>query len=596
MAKRKITTILDRYDQLLSENKRYKSIWDKISKYVGIRVNTEYAEGDDSTEGNQLDDLVNDPTAALSVMQAGDYLMGIMWGTGDNAITVEPSDALLEKASEESLTEWFKYMTSRTLFHMNHSKGGLNASLKAYNYDQSAFGTSGVGCFINKEFVGKKSESALTFREYGIDTIAIDEGNNRVIDVVFVTYNWRTHRIIEEFAIGPDGELDQKKFDKLPKDIQTDYNGNQWNNQHRIVHAIYPRKDFNPTLKGKKGTRYQGSWFSNEERNKIFYEEDYAVFPIPVARAIKIRGEIYGRASGTIIISTIMSVDYMVGETFQILEKMQDPALGTWNNALFGDNVLDSGAGSITVFNQELLGKKDNPLFKIGDTGDPTGIIQFLIPYLNEKVTTAFKLDVLLDFNAEGDRTATEMMQRAIIRGKNLAGMLQQQKVEMYDRLIDRAISLLWQVNEYGIDAKANPDIATKYKRLEKTERIIPEAVVECQKNGVQWYKIKYNGELSRLTNTEAIDKIMQLLNMITAIGGMFPAILEAVKWYDLFKDVNKHLGLSYFKSAEEFEEIMRRQAEKQQLIMAAELQKVGAGVEKDLGAAEKSKSEATKT
>ena len=580
----------ERYDQLNSDAKKYKSVWDTISKYVGITVNTEYGDRT-TTWSNKLDNMVNDPTAALAVMQAGDYMQGIMWGTGENAITLEPSEALLDKVDEDNVKDWFSYATNRTLFHMNHTESGFNSALKPYNYDQFSFGTSGIGSFLNKEYLDGKAEHALYHRCYGIDNISIDEGKNGLIDVVFVTYQWRVNQIIQEFAINAAGEFDEELFAKLPVQVQTDYKGQQYNNLHKLIHAVYPREDYDPKLRGKKGAKYKGSWWLYNDSNIIFYEEDYVVLPIAIARAIKIRGEVFGRASGTLILSTIMSVDYMVGETIQILEKMEDPAMGIWNSAMFGDSVFDSSAGGLTSFNQELLGKAQTPMFPINDVGNPEGIIKFMIPYMNEKITTAFKVDMLLDFNSAKDMTATESMQRAIIRGKNLSGMLMQQKTELYDRVIDRDVSLLWQVGAYG--AEPGTEQAEAFKAKQKTDRVIPQAVIDCQKKGIKWYKIRYNGELDRLTKTEAMEKILQLLNVLTMIISIFPAIIDAVEWYDLWKDVNKHLGLSYFKSEKDFKASIEKAAKMQQMAMALEMQKGGASIEKDLGSAEKSKKEA---
>lgn len=579
----------ERYDKLISLKNQYKALWDRIAKYVGIGVNTNYSENT-STAGTQLDSYINDPTASLSVQQSGDYMLGIMWGTGENAIVLEPSDSLLELVDEDSVSDWFRWITDRTLFHINHPQSGTNSALKSHNYDQFSFGTSGIGAFINEEFKRGKAENALIMRAYGIDTIAIDEGKNGMVEVVFVTYNWRVNRIINEFCLNSVGDIDPKKVKSLPDDIQNDFNQGNYNKEHKIIHAVYPRDDFNPRARGKKGAKYVGEWFSYKSKGEVFYREDYKQMPIAIARAIKIRGEVYGRASGTMILGTIASVNYIIGETSQILEKMEDPALGTWNSALWGDSVLDSSAGAITVFNQELLGGAKNPLFPIHDIGDPTGIINFLIPYFNEKITTAFKVDVLLDFNDSTQRTATEMMQRAIIRGKNLAGMLQQQKIELYDRWIDRCVSLLYQLGVYGVDPHTLPEKAYELKRVGKTERIIPDAVLELERKGIKWYKIRYNGELDRLTKTEALEKIITMLNAVGAIAGMYPQIIEAINWYDLFVDVNKYLGINYFKNEKEFKAIIEQQAQAQQLAMASQVQNTGANTQKLLSEAEKNK------
>lgn len=77
--------------------------------------------------------------------------------------------------------------------------------------------------------------------------------------------------------------------------------------------AIVPRDDFTPGALGKKGCKYVGYWFEESE-NKAFWAEDYEDMPIAVARAVKIRGEVYGRSAGTMLISTIRCINEAVSD------------------------------------------------------------------------------------------------------------------------------------------------------------------------------------------------------------------------------------------------------------------------------------------
>ncbi|MEA3432566.1 MAG: portal protein, partial [candidate division WOR-3 bacterium] len=431
-------------------------------------------------------------------------------------------------------------------------------------------------------------------RSYGVDSIAIDEGKNGLVDVIFVRYCWRVNRIIQEFASDQDGNFIDGKFNKLPKKIRDAYNAQEVNKEYTVVQGVYPREDFDPKLKGKRGAKYKGSWFLDDQNNNdTFYEEDYVKLPIAIARAIKVRNEVYGRASGSMLISTIRSVNYMVGKTIEIVEKFASPPLGTWNAALWGDSVLDTSAEGLTVFNQELMGKSKQPVFPLQDVGDPRGIIEFLIPYLNEKVTTAFKIDILLDFNAAKDMTATESMQRFAIRGKSLAGMLMQQKTELLMPLIDRVISLLWQMNTLGINSRIVPDRADELRQIGRQDVIIPDAVLDCIREGKPWYKVKFKGELDRLTNTQAIEKIVQALQSLSAMASLFPGILEAVEWYAMWKDINEYLGIRYFKDEDEFKKSIEAIANRERMMMSAQMGEAGGKVEKDLAQARKLNKEA---
>jgi len=154
MAKRDFNNIQELYETLKTERAQYVPVWEEIAKYAGIRVDPQQLYANTTrSKSDVLDDLVDDPTAALSINQAGDYLQGVVWGTGDDAFSLEPSDYVLEKEDNAVVKDYFKFSTKRALTQMNHSSAGLNTAMKPYFYDQVAFGTSGIGAFKNRNFL-----------------------------------------------------------------------------------------------------------------------------------------------------------------------------------------------------------------------------------------------------------------------------------------------------------------------------------------------------------------------------------------------------------------------------------------------------------
>lgn len=582
--RRKFDNLKELYDELVANRSRYESVWQDIADYVGIQVDPTYQNSRDQY-GETKDQYVDDPTAALSVNQAGDYLQGILWGTGDEVVTLEPSEWITQRVPEKTVNKYFQFRTSQLLKNMNHSRSGLNAAMKSYFYDQVAFGTSGIGCFKNPDFFDNQTEECpYTFRPFGVDNIAIDEGKSGLVDILFVTYQWRVNRIVSEF---------EETYDALPKRIKEAYEKKNYNQEFTIVQGIYPRDNFDPKLKGKRGTKYRASWFMEEDSRKVFFEEDFRTFPAPICRAIKLRGEVYGRSSGSLLLSSIKSVNYMFGKSVEILEKMASPALGTWNNALFGDSVLDTSAEGLVVFNQAMQGNAQVPIFPLQEIGDPTGIIKFLIPYLNEKITTGFKVDVLLDFSSDKDMTARESMLRYSIRGKSLAGILQQQKVEEFEPLIHRAIQVEDDNNLAGINPYKNKELAVLAEQAQNAQVIIPDVILEAMKQKKQWYKIKFNNELDRLTKTQAMERVMQAVNAIMMIGSAFPMIVEGVEWYAIWQDVNKYLGTDYAKSEKEFKEIILKEMKMRQEQAQLAAMKEGSEVGKNVSSGRKNAAEA---
>ncbi|MEE9356579.1 MAG: portal protein [Methylococcaceae bacterium] len=575
------------YTACRTERTAVAPLWNDISKFVGIGVDPDYAlyGANSGKKARQVDDFVDDPTSAISVNQAGDYLAGIVWGTGEGIFDLKPSSQVLELVDSEVVDDYFAYATKQTLLHMNHHEAGYSTALRTYMYDQVAFGTSGIGIFPNNGFKDGVDDNALICRQYGVDNVCIDVGKSNLIDYVFATYNWRVSRIIGEFCM-VDGVISAEKVATLPKKIRDAYGKNDINQKFDIVFGMMPRTDYNPRLKGKRGTKFRGVWFmadKNVKDNAFFLEEDFNEKPINIARMIVVRGEVWGRSSGTMLLSSIRSVNYMVGTAIEVIEKMADPALGMFSNAIFGDGVLDSSPSGLTVFNSTLAGASGgNPVFPLFDVGNPSALVEFLIPYLNEKITTAFKVDALLDFNSDTDMTATETLKRSVIRGQSLSGILIQQKNERLIPDVRRSVSVLDDLGELGINPTINEARATKLRQAGRIERIIPQAVLDVKATGRSWYEIRFNNELEKIIRTEKVQNLLQILQTILAIMQAQPDIVHAVNWYKLLKDINDNLDANneILLSETEFKDkmvgIAKQRAEAQTAAMAQSTAETG--------------------
>lgn len=564
-----------------------EQLWRDIAAICGITIDFQLTDGkENSKQGEVLDDDIEDPTAALSVFQAGDYLDGIIWGTGENAVILEPAEFVAERTESDQVKEYFEFRTKQLLNNMNSADAGFATARKPALYDIGSFGTGGVGCYKNPRFP-LSEECPTFFRNHRINNCVIDEGKNGRVDVVFCVHHWTVNRIVDEF----EGKI---PLEQLPKEIVQDYKAGKLTELHTLVNAIIPRKNFILGKKGKIGTKYRSVWFTMGSQDEdIFYEEGFRKFPIGMCRAIKVGTEVYGRSSGTMLMSSMRAVNHMLSEGILTIEKLNSPAMGTFNNALFGDSVLNSSPKALTTFNQELMGSAQSPVFKISDVGDPSALIQFLIPYLNDKIATGFKTDVLLDFASEAGRTATEMMQRYAIRGKSLAGLLMQLVSEMLEPVIDRQLQIEDDLGLVGVNPKKQKKEYEQAKQANRSDIVIPDAVLEAMEKGVKWYKIRYNNELVRMVKTEAIEKLIQAVNAVTMLIQINPDLVEAVKWYDLWKDVNDHLGINYITNEEEFKNIVKQKAEMQQQAMMLQAGQMGADAMAKASTAEKNQAEA---
>lgn len=581
------------HSDLRSNRERYVPLWKDISLVTGITVDPDYMWTNNTDKSKQLDDYVDDPTAALSVYQSGDYLRGIMWGTGDGVVDLVPSDHVTELVDAQTVSPWYAYATSQFLYHMNHVDTGYITALGPYCYDEMSFGNGGIGLFKNKAFLKGIDQNCIIARGYGIDNTCIDNGKNGQPEIGEAIYHWSVARIVGEFCCD-DGTVDPKALGRMPKPIQEAYNRGDWNTEFDLVFLWRPRNDWDPKLKGKRGAKYHGVWFIDDGASGCFYEEDFSERPINWARAILVRGERYGRAPGTLLLSSIRSLNYTFAITAEILEKMANPALGVYGNSIFGDGVLDTSPDGLTVFNiTQSVGQQ--PVFQVHDVGDPTGIIKFLMPYLRDAITTGFKIDVLLDMNSDHAMTAAEALKRFAIRGKSLSGLLGQQKAERLEPDARRGISICLDCGVLGVDPSLDAQRAERITKAGRIERIIPPEVLEVMKSGKPWYKLRWNNELERMLRTEEIEALIQLLQAITAIAALYPMIVEAVDWYQMLKDLNDALDCNnkILVSAVDFKKIVAGVAAEQRAALTVQAQQGVAQARQSNAQANKANSEA---
>ena len=576
------------FRSLKAERDKYTPVWKDISRYVGISVDPDYLRNYGKKAVVQMDEYVDDPTASISVNQFGDYLSGVMWG--EEAVTLMPSSYVLDVAEVDEVAPWYRFASSRVLYHMNHEDAGFITGLRPYAYDQVSFGTSGMGVFRNEGFMDGRDSNAVSYMNYGIDSVVIDEGKSGSVEVIFIPHHWRVSRIISEFAM-KGGEMDKAAFERLPKAVRDAWRKSNFNEIFTVVYGVFPSDMYlSSSKKGKAGARYKGVWFfDNPPTDGFLREEYYRHRPAAICRQINVRGEVYGRSYGGLLLSTIRSVNYMMAQTIEILEKMGNPALGVFSNAVFGDMVLDSSPKGLTVFNQTLMGS-GAPAFPLHDVGDPTGIISFIIPYLNEKITSAFKVDALLDFNSGRDMTATESLHRYTIRGASVSGILSQQKNEFIVPVIKRTVGILEDVGELGINARTEMGAARLLSGSGKEDRIIPEAVLDVMESGRPWYDVKMNTELERLSSTEKIQNLLTVINTIGSVAMLYPQIVEAVDWYKLVSEINQLVdkNSAIMLSPNEFREKVAQAAQQQAMMMGLQAGESAAKIRKETAVADK--------
>ncbi|MEI8127989.1 MAG: portal protein [bacterium] len=528
--------IVERYKELKERRSLYVPKWKDIQNYVAITndINSDFE--DTQSKGQQKDVFINDPTAFLSTNQAGDYLAGILWNEG--IITLEPSAWIKKNSQGEDLSDFFKNASTITQEQVDSSDAGFNAMLKSYCYDQFSFATSGIGAFRNKEFDDEQTECCLSFKSYGVWNSCIDEGNNGKINVIYTIYNWRLNKIVDEFCY-TDGEFDDEKLNGLPDELKKAYEANDFNKKFKIVYGVLPNDHYKIGKRGIKGARFKGYWFLESSKD-VFQEDYFKELPIAICRAIRVNNQEYGESSGSLALSSIKMLNFVVGDTVDNIDKNTNMSLGIISGSLVNGNVLDTSANSVNQFNAKAVGDSKNPVFPLATVGDISALINFLIPKAEKDIVNVFKIDQLLDFNSGSQMTATESAYRMSIRGKSTAGLISQQKTELLEPLMHRCISIIQDCKLYGNILSEMPemteeDIAIKERAIQEND-FVPEIVVRAIQEGKRWYSLRFNGELEKLANSELYESLARFLQLAQAVFGIVPETVMAMKGYELLK------------------------------------------------------------
>ena len=391
-----------------------------------------------------------------------------------------------------------------------------------------------------------------------------------------------------------DGQFNKKEFEALPEDIKNAYNSNNLNLKKKIVFGVLPNNYYRMNLRGKNGAKYKGYWFLDGNK-KIFKVEYFHEMPIAFCRFIRVNNQIYGESSGTLAISSIKILNHVKGDAIDNIEKITDAPLGVFSGALVAGNIINRSAGDITVFNPQASTNGQAPIFPVSQAGDISAIVNYLLPELKKDITNIFKIDQLLDFNNQTAMTATESSFRMSIRGKSINGVLTQQKTEAIEPIVHRAISIIQNSGLYGIALNEMPlmtqEDAIKQQEAIQNGDIIPDVVLKAMKNNKRWYKIKFNGELEKLCNSELYEAIGRFLQYFASILQIKPEVASAINEYeflDFLKNVSNLINNNLVKSKTEYQQIVKAMQEAQaQQAQMQQLQLQGA-MAKDMAVADK--------
>lgn len=493
--------------------------WNEIGKFIGITsafsVNPAAATSDakTSTESIDVDQGVFDPTAVLACRQVSQYLLSLMFGQRQSfqLVAKKPEYAkLLEMASDRAND---MLSDERGFFYQNMLSLLRNSTVP--------FGNGGMTVDV--------MDGYLRFNDAPLEDTMIYSGGNGV-DFLIHSKLYTPWEFVETF----------EDYAQIPEDIKSRYETGEWQRNIEVVHIIYPNSKRQKGVKGSAGVEYKGVYFLNSDQNDWRVDEDYNIKQFVYFQDVKMKGELYARSDATSVINSIKTLNDTVGIAMLNAEQLGNPPKVLNADAL-ADEQINVSPGATLLASGE-MGLAGSPVLQTMQVGNSASIIQFLAPYLKDSITQFFGVDKMLDFNNKSNMTLGETLQRAVIRNQTLLPVYLLYRNQIVLPLAKIVAKLT--IMEGMVDYQGN----------EPDEQFYNDVLND------KAYEVQPLNPMEDVYTNNTMQKLLEIVNQIAALQGIWPQANLSIKYYELFKNAVQGSYLeNYIVDEDEFEK--RKQA-----------------------------------
>ena len=415
MAKTDLTkTIMARFDRLKTGRQNWETHWQEVADYMQPRkadVTRTRSKGDKRTE------LVFDSSPIQAVELLAASLHGMLTNPSTPWFSLRYKDEGLDSDDEAKL--WLEGVTETMYTAFNRSN--FQQEIFELYHDLITFGTAAM-------FIEEDQSDLLKFSTRHINEIYITENDKGRIDTVYRKFKITLRAAAQQFGTNLSEEA-KKKVDKDPFD------------EIDILHAVYPRIEFNPAKKDKQNMEFESVYLEYKNGNELSVG-GFVEFPFVVPRYLKASHEIYGRSPAMTALPDVKMLNEMSKTTIKAAQKQVDPPLLVPDDGFLLP--VRTVPGGLNFYRS---GTRDRiePL-NIG-ANNPLGL------NMEEQRRTAirnvFYVDQLM-LQQGPQMTATEVIQRNEEKMRLLGPVLGRLQSELLKPMIDRCFAILLRNNQFA--------------------------------------------------------------------------------------------------------------------------------------------------
>ena len=422
-------TLLKRFDRLKSNRQNWESHWQEVADYMQPRkadVTKTRSKGDKRTE------LIFDSSPLQAVELLAASLHGMLTNPATTWFSLRFKGGEFEDNDEAKA--WLEDATEVMYNAIN--KSNFQQEIFELYHDLITFGTAAM-------FIEEDDEDTLKYSTRHINEMYISENDKGRIDTIFRKFKLTARAAIQKFGANvSDNIVTVNKKDPY-EEIE-------------ILHAIYPRSDFNPKKQDKANMPFESVYLEAGTGDELSVS-GFKEFPFVVPRYLKASHEIYGRSPAMTALPDVKMLNEMSKTTIKSAQKQVDPPLLVPDDGFILP--VRTVPGGLNFYR---AGTRDRiePL-NIG-ANTPLGLN--MEEQRRDSIRNAFYVNQLMMQNGP-QMTATEVIQRNEEKMRLLGPVLGRLQSELLKPLIDRTFALLLRKNLFrpAPDFLSGQDIEIEY-------------------------------------------------------------------------------------------------------------------------------------
>ena len=403
--------LLSRYEKLEGQRQNWETHWQEVADYMQPRkadVTKQRARGDKRME--QVFD--SSPIQAVELLAAS--LHGMLTNPSTPWFTLRFKDEEIENEDEAKL--WLEASTDAMYTAFNRSN--FQQEIFELYHDLITFGTAAM-------FIEEDDDDIIKFSTRHINEVFIAENDKGRIDTIYRRFKISARAAMQKFGEAVSSDV-QSAFKKDPyKEVE-------------ILHAVYPRSDFNPNKKDKKNMPFESVYIEFKNGNELSVS-GFREFPFVVPRYLKASNEIYGRSPAMTALPDVKMLNEMCKTTIKAAQKQVDPPLLVPDDEFLLP--VRTVPGGLNFYRS---GTRDRiePL-NIG-ANNPLGLN--MEQQRRDSIRAVFYVNQLMMQDGP-QMTATEVIQRNEEKMRLLGPVLGRLQSELLKPLIDRVFAILLRNN-----------------------------------------------------------------------------------------------------------------------------------------------------